>query len=301
MLINHLFRMVPFLLAIVSSSGFSASDLRFVTWNIKWLSGNSQSHIQQSHRSSQDFKKLNQYFIAMSVDVLAFQEVNDVEAIRRVVGKDYTIWLSERSWDNNKQHQFGGVNQYTGFAVHKTLAVTSVRDIKLEDTPKSKLRFGTYLLLNTINSEPVHLMSIHLKAGCNSGFRNTRNCQRLKVQGTELNRWIMDRQLDNDQYIVLGDFNSNLSATDSWMWEGISKGTSAILATRATKPLCEVRSKRNASNTFRYNSVIDHVVTSPNFHLVEAKQVLYKKEDVIDFVLSDHCPVLAVVNSKTGQ
>lgn len=296
MLINHPLRIFVFFLVILPIFTFADEEIRIATWNIEWLSTQPSDRITKSFRTEDDFDTLNDHFKSMTLDVLGFQEVNGIEAIKRVVGQDYTIWLSERSWDMNRQHQFSHLNQFTGFAVHKSIAVTSKPDLQLETTAKSKLRIATYIKLHPSAGRPIHALSIHLKAGCINQYRNNRNCQRLKGQALELNKWILERELDNDRYIILGDFNHTLSNNNNWMWASISTGTNAELATRHTKPNCRLKSRKQPSKTFKYPSVIDHIVVSRQVEVQDPKQVMFKEAEVINHHLSDHCPVLTTVS-----
>ena len=108
----------------------------------------------ESKRTQADFDALAKHFAATNTDVLAFQEVNDIAALRAVVGKDYDIYLSQRANTNNKRHQFEDINQYTGFAIRKGLSVERQSDVRLDKRNNSKLRFATYMIVTPKQNHP---------------------------------------------------------------------------------------------------------------------------------------------------
>ena len=90
---NYTFALILFLI----SSAIAAAPLAVTTWNIEWLTTKPSEQFVQSKRKQADFDALAKHFATIGTDVLAFQEVNDLEAIGKVVGKDYDIYLSERA------------------------------------------------------------------------------------------------------------------------------------------------------------------------------------------------------------
>ena len=95
-----------------------------------------------AQRDQSDFDKLEEYFQSLDADVVAFQEVDDINAIQRIAGDQYKILMSDRSLPKNSNRQFKEVNQYTGFAVRKEIALTDYADFPLETSANSKLRFA---------------------------------------------------------------------------------------------------------------------------------------------------------------
>ncbi|MGF1756262.1 endonuclease/exonuclease/phosphatase family protein, partial [Vibrio makurazakiensis] len=102
------------LLSVLFAIGFSytsfSQTLKISTWNIEWLTIHPQNAIQQSQRQPADFSTLSQYFGKLESDVLAFQEVDSVEAIKNIVGDEYSVVLSDRAQSNNVSHQFKDIN-----------------------------------------------------------------------------------------------------------------------------------------------------------------------------------------------
>ena len=272
-----------------------AEPLTISSWNIEWLSTNEAVNKFSDKRDQADFDKLGTYFQSLNADVVAFQEVDDVNAIQRVAGDQYQILMSDRALPKNSNHQFKEVNQYTGFAVRKGVALTDYADFPLETTSNSKLRFASYIVIET-ETKPIHMLSVHLKAGCSGAYKSNRDCSRLKEQAQQLNKWIKQRERNNEDYAILGDFNHNLAYSRDWMWKELTQYTDAQLATRKTRADCKVRSNRNNHRTHQFRSVIDHIVVSESLNADPAKQQVFKTQDVLDYKLSDHCPVSTTIN-----
>jgi exonuclease III len=79
------------------------------------------------------------------------------------------------------------------------------------------------------------------------------------------------------------------------MWKDITQNTDAQLATRKTRADCKVRSNRNNHRTHQFRSVIDHIVVSKSLDASPAKQKGFETQDVLDYKLSDHCPVSTTI------
>ena len=89
-------------------------------------------------------------------------------------------------------------------------------------------------------------MSVHLKRVAAEHTRAARIAVPY-VSGKALNQWILDREKADEQYMILGDFNHNLSYQGDWLWKEITQTSSASLATLSTQPRCKVRSRTNLS------------------------------------------------------
>ncbi|MBR9874206.1 MAG: endonuclease/exonuclease/phosphatase family protein [Vibrionaceae bacterium] len=273
---------------VFCSASFAQNSINLTSWNIEWLAINGG----KVSRTEDDFVRLNHYLNNLRPDVLAFQEVDSEAAIKKVVGNGYAIYFSDRDHSSNKHLQFSDKNQYTGFAVRKGISVSDPSDFTIT-RGKSKLRFASYIVLNPNKSNEIHLLSVHLKAGCSGAYKNNRECKTLKQQGEALAKWIKVREKNQQQYSILGDFNHNLAYQGDWLWSTMTSNTNARLATKNTKAECKVRSNRNPNKTHQFRSVIDHIIVSGNLTAQPAKQVVFKSQDVLDYYLSDHCPISA--------
>jgi endonuclease/exonuclease/phosphatase family metal-dependent hydrolase len=275
----------------------SASDthLKIMTWNLEWLTTTPSSKFKASFRSEDDFLALYQHFNSVNPDILAFQEVDSAQAIKRVVGEGYRIYISDRSAVHNRQHQFSDINQYTGFAVREDLKIKDTPDFPL--TPNNKLRFASSVTLELTSGQKVHLLSVHLKAGCSGKLSQLSSCRRLKKQGQVINSWLKQKDANSESLLILGDFNHNLSYREDWFWALMTKGltTTPRLASKSTLANCRVRSKRNPKSTHQYRSLIDHILVSPNLRTSPAKQEIMPESQVIQYQMSDHCPLSIVL------
>ncbi|WP_117234031.1 endonuclease/exonuclease/phosphatase family protein [Vibrio maerlii] len=294
---HRILHALTFGLGLLFFSFSTAADPTVVaTWNIEWLASGSNHRIEEANRTDEDYQVLAKEFDKLNPDVLAFQEVNDVDALRRIVGNEYQIYLSDRSTSKYHHIQFKDLNQYTGFAIRNGIEYVQHADFRLLNDSQSKLRFASYMVIEANTSEPIHVVSVHLKAGCSGAFKSNRSCSILREQGSVLNDWIKQREAKRQQYIVLGDFNHNLSYPNDWFWNVMTKQTKADLATRNTDVKCKVRSNKNPNRTHQFRSLIDHIVIGGNIKAYSVAQQVFPVEHVLNYKLSDHCPVKAKVH-----
>lgn len=290
-----------YVVVLYAQPTLAQQENKISTWNMEWLDIKGNKRFKPSLRSNADFHKLSEYFSIIDTPVLAFQEVASQSAIQRVVGDDYNVYLSDRSMANYAQLQFDDINQYTGFAVKKGISVADPDDFSLLAANRNdKLRFATYIVVNDWLSQPVHLLSIHLKARCSGQYQSNRNCQTLKQQGKALNHWIQARERQNQAYIISGDYNHNLAYPNDWLWHDISQHSQARLATRYVEARCLVRNRNKPNRTHQFRSLIDHIVISEHLLIDQAYQERFKTEDVLNYQLSDHCP-LSINISASGH
>ncbi len=288
-LLLFVFGMIPTIL--------TASPLTLATWNIEWLSTQPSPKFTASIRSEQDYQLLSHYFEKISPDVLAFQEVNDTQAIEKIIRTEqFNIVLSQRAM--NPKRQFDKINQFTGFAIDRRLTFSNPPDLDLLPSSTSKLRLATYIIVQAQNNKPVHMLSVHLKAGCSGAKKNSHACTIVNKQAKTLNRWMNERVENGDSFIVAGDFNHNLSYPNDWLWKTLSKGVSETitLATEVTKAECLVKSTRSKAQTHQFRHLIDHIIVSSDLTASNTKQTVYDKQHVLKRQLSDHCPISTIIH-----
>jgi endonuclease/exonuclease/phosphatase family metal-dependent hydrolase len=263
---------------------------------MEWFAGKGYPQMQQSIRTEQDLTLMAQMFESISPEVFAFQEVNSKQALDTIVGDEYTIYLSERALPSNKNHQFNGINQYTGLAIKKDWLVSNQSDLNLNSSSHHKLRFATYVTAQPPKSSapPIHILSVHLKAGCRAAYKNNRSCEQLKEQTDKISSWVKERSLNKQPFIILGDFNHDITYAKDWMWKSLSEGAnhSISIASINTPADCLVKS-RSGDAVFKYRTLIDHIVTSHSLTLEQVKQEIFEENAVINHNLSDHCPLVA--------
>lgn len=269
----------------------AAGTVHIATWNMQWLSSVPSKQIVESQRQAEDVAKMAFYFQQTQADILAFQEVNDIKAIQQIVGTNYHVRLSDRASPPFRRHQFDDINQYTGFAIKKGIPFEDPQDIALDTQANSKLRFASYVIVKQAPYADIHLLNVHLKAGCSGAFKATEACQTLKRQGKQLAKWIKEREAQKQPYVILGDFNHNLAYAGDWLYEILAQSGQIHLASQRSEALCQVRSKKQPSKTHRFRSLIDHILVSHSLSASEAKQTRFDSLDVVRFQLSDHCPL----------
>ncbi len=275
-----------------------AEAMTITSWNMEWLASTPSSKIPASQRHHQDIQALKQLFGSVKPSIFSFQEVNDVNVLNQIVGHGYTVLLSDRAQSRNRRYQFSQINQYTGIAIADSIRFSDPKDIVL--TPGSKLRFATYIIAGSESERPLHILAVHLKAGCITLYKpSSTSCATLKQQAHVLNRWIKQQEKQNHSYIIMGDFNHNLAYSRDWMWQQLTDNINPApqLVTRSTKPECQVTGK--SGKTFRYRYLIDHIVVSHDIAADNAQQIQYPRSWLGHYRLSDHCPVSAVIRYET--
>ncbi|ORT52652.1 hypothetical protein ST37_01925 (plasmid) [Vibrio sp. qd031] len=272
----------------------TAQTIRIGSWNLEWLTSHGVDKFPQSQRQGEDFKRLSDYAIALDAPIIALQEVNDIEAATQVFGSSYQIVLSSRSQAKHSALQFNDINQYTGFALHHSVQlVANPPDLTLSSTPSQKLRFGTYIIVRH-KQQNVHLLSVHLKAGCQKARTSSRSCNVLAEQADQLNGWIQQRIEHNQPFILTGDFNHQLSYPNDWVMARIVADTNQEISldSRQSEATCAVKSNRDPNQTYRYSYLIDHMLSYKLKKHSSTQQQNYALKDVINYQMSDHCPIV---------
>ncbi|HEX5655776.1 MAG TPA: endonuclease/exonuclease/phosphatase family protein [Polyangiales bacterium] len=169
------------------------------SWNLEWLNrANGSGPVK---RSDADYARLRAYAERLAADVIAFQEVDGVEAARRVFDPArYQLHVATR-----------GDTQRTGFAVRKGITLQIHPDY--DELDRGGLRAGADVTV--VKGElTLRILSVHLKSGCFDAPLNgaQRECQKLAEQLPILETWIDQRGREHVPAVVLGDFNRRLFA-----------------------------------------------------------------------------------------
>ncbi|KXF83123.1 endonuclease/exonuclease/phosphatase family protein [Enterovibrio coralii] len=240
----------------------------------------------------------------LNADLLAFQEVDSVDALSRVIDPDeYNFYFSDRA----KYHQKSrGSNQFTGWAVKKNIEVIDHADFAPLGLPtflsKGNLRYGSYIEVRRENQPPLHLLSIHLKSGCfETPVRRNNSCKKLERQIDALSVWIKTRQKLGHEFVIAGDFNHYMNTSNEWVWETLQKEAGkGNLINLSEHTIAKCKARRFNYRTKRweqvvYDKLIDHIIASPGVLSSDiiplAKQFRYSYHSVANYRLSDHCPV----------
>ena len=288
--------------------------ITLMSWNLEWLTLTPFKYAPP--RDTADYQALARIFADVSPDVLAFQEVDSLDALYKVVPRtDYQFFLSDRK--SKTAERFKDVNQYTGFAVRNGLIVKDIKDLSsvnrnLEGKP-SKLRYASYITLQSSPStQPVHLLSIHLKSGCykinkthlsqtKTTNKKATACQIFIHQLSTLAQWIEDH---SDQYLIIaGDFNYRLSHENTWLQAQLNRSGQKVRSLTLSTPAdCYIKQKRKGKIHYRsYKHLIDHIfISEPLVELHEHTPILaiqypFPKADVRQYQLTDHCPIISQI------
>lgn len=264
--------------------------LRIATWNLGNLhSQDGMSTFTGSDPSVQrfavDYLRLRCYVRLFDPDILAVQEVDGEEALRRIVDPDvYDVHVSSRP-------QPGGLGgkQNTGFAYKKGLNVQVRPDVTDLDVSNGSLRHGTRIDL-THRGRTFKLMSVHLKSGCFAGETGSA-CDKLFTQVPELEEWIDEAAAGPEPFLVLGDFNRRLNLPDDIVWTNLDDADPPNADLTSITDDMPISCRDNRFTTF-----IDHIVFDKRaIDLVDRtsfRHVTYRQADAeVWDKISDHCPV----------
>ncbi|PSW05175.1 endonuclease/exonuclease/phosphatase family protein [Photobacterium lipolyticum] len=287
------------------AADIASASVSLVSWNMQWLSLSEQ--FPESRRSDLDYQKMRSIFTTLSPDIFAFQEVDSLAVLKKIVPEsEYHFYFSDRS--NKASESYLTANQYTGFAVRSHLDVSDPSDLhqlnRIANNQTGKLRYGSYLIVQLDNETQLHLLSVHLKSGCFSKKQQNLNkqCKQLKRQTNVLADWINQRQEKQQSYMILGDFNHRLNDPNEWLLTYLNSRLKHPLVhlTAKTKANCWARvSNTSGQVQLRlYRSLIDHILVSQDIagkinDQENVYQLSFEQEDVKQYQLSDHCPIVA--------
>ena len=272
--------------AAPEAPGHPAPVLRIATWNIAWLS--SRNGAGEIRRAPADFERLRRYAERLDADIVALQEIEGVQAARRVFDPErYEFHFAAQS-------RRGGQAQRAGFAWRRSLIVTANPDVD-SLALGGRSRRGADVTVHLAQGE-IRLLSVHLKADCVSKPLTSPDtaCRELASQEVALEAWIDARAREGRPFAVLGDFNRRFTARDPF-WTALDDGDppDATLtdAGFGRRPECWGG---------RYRSFIDHIVLGRRASqwLVPGSftQQLYEPQDTpYESTLSDHCALLATL------
>ena len=276
--------MIRLLLALLLlTAPARAAELKIATWNLEWLTlrpaGDPALPDNVVPKQPADLALLRRYALALNADVIAFQEVDGVEAAARVFPPDRYALLLTRD----------AVIQRVGFAIRRGLAFEHNPDLAaLDVTPGApfRLRSGADVTL-VLPGGRLRLLNVHLKSGCAEGRLSSANrvCDTLRRQVAPMQGWIAQRVREGVPFALLGDFNRRMDGRD----ELLDALNSVSPLARATEGM--------ATGCWGGNSFIDHILAGGAARAWLQRgstRVLVYREPVADRDrLSDHCPVSA--------
>ncbi len=268
------------MLALILPIQASATDLKIATWNLNWLTiretGSPGLPPDLHTRTQADFDRLRDYATELNADIVAVQEVDGYEAVRRVFPSDlYHLVMSKDR-----------ITQRVGIAIRRGIRYDPHPDVPLALDTNARLRSGVDVTLTTPSGN-LRLLAVHLKQGCQNPKLDRgqgRDCQILFGQAVALRAWIADRTAAGEAFVILGDFNR-------WM----DKRDPFIAQLRESAPLARA-TEGFASPCWGAETFIDHILAggpARDWMRPETMLVLKYRETGIEWKnrLSDHCPL----------
>jgi endonuclease/exonuclease/phosphatase family metal-dependent hydrolase len=163
---------------------------------------------------------------ALNADVILFQEVGSVDAVKMMLDATrYDIWSTQGAAKTPLNLAVAvrkGITLMDKPTPYLPLAKTVMDDKGHE----RQLRPGMQLALQ-IKGQRVEVLNVHLKSGCRNDVIDQpkierrddkgkqvklRDCAQLRLQIPEVEAWIEQRQKSGTPFIVAGDFNRSLWA-----------------------------------------------------------------------------------------
>jgi endonuclease/exonuclease/phosphatase family metal-dependent hydrolase len=266
-----------------------AHQLKVASWNLEWL--NRSDGTGPVKRVEADYARLRRYANELDADVIALQEVDGVEAARRVFDASrYQLFVAEQ---NNPQR--------TGFAVRRGVVVERLPDYRELDV--GQVRVGVDIAV-TFAGRRLRLLSVHLKSACFSepASSETRDCKKLFQQLPVLEAWIDARAEEGVAALVLGDFNRRLFAQPNEpFWSELDDGVPAL-----SDLWSPTEGRRSICWGSRYPDFIDHLVLNQAASALAlgdsfVQQRYHESDAANKRVLSDHCPLAIVLDDGVSS
>jgi len=261
-------------------------EFKIATWNLNWLTQRQQGDPALPRdvrvREAGDFTRLRAYADKLDADVVAFEEVDGVEAAARVFDPArYQILVIDEA-----------VVQRVGLAVRRGIGVTQMPDVTglvVNEGAHFPLRAGLDAVLHFPGGQDLRVLAVHLKSGCARGdiagvVTGLDACADLSRQIPKVADWVAARAREGGAFAVLGDFNRELDRPEAM---------GAAFA--AAAPMVRV-TQGFANPCWGGEGFIDHIFaggTARGWVVPGSMKVLVYTEtaDRERERLSDHCPV----------
>ena len=236
-----------------------AGELRIAAWNLEHLDDTEGQGCLDRDRD--DYDALARRIVELDADIVAFQEVENAAAARRVfpapvwhveMSTRPSRWPGRGCWDR-PDAALGHLG--TGFAIRRGIAYRRNGDLKALGMADPFQRWGTDITVREGGRE-LRLLSVHLKTGCwgtgqDRDGRRERTCRTLRAQVNHLKAWADARREEGAAFVILGDFNRRLALPGDWAWGVLSPPAAPLrLLTQGVAFRCDPR----------YPAFIDHLV-----------------------------------------
>ena len=275
------------------AAGAHAGKLRVAAWNLELLKDTDLEGCIP--REAADYAAIARQVEALGADIVAFQEVENAAAARRVFSPSH--WhvevstrparQSSRTCRERPEALLGHLA--TGFAIRRGIDYRREADLSALGNRSRFDRWGTDIAV-TEGGRELRLLSIHLRSGC-FGARQDESaslegtCRVLHEQLRVLKDWSDARRAEAADFVILGDFNRRLAIPGDAGWATLSPPDAPLrLATTGRISRCDPR----------YLEYIDHLVLGGR-----AGQALVPdsfRESPREGQHPDHCAIAADVD-----
>ena len=303
------------------------NPLTIGTWNIEHLAAKNDTGCRP--RTNANYKAIRKFIDSFNADIIAFQEVENLDAALRVFDPSvYHVEISNRPdvamggcYNNDQQRRM----QRTGFAVRKDLperygwTFQRMPDVASLACYPSK-RWGVHIVLMPLSADMakgehslkrIHFLCVHLQSGCSFDPVIYKSedlpCSRLARQIPRLEAWVDARAAAGEEFVVMGDFNRQLDGLGDPVWEALDDsevceweqpGSGLWHCRKGTtqyNPMADLERARAGRKhpyprNHRYPYSVDHIIMSPG---VDARAI---EPSAVFFRderhLSDHTPLV---------
>ena len=284
------FLLLAVLAAVLPAGAGHAGEVRMAAWNLEHLNDTDRGGCVARTRA--DYDALARQVAALDADVVAFQEVENEAAARRVFpAQEWHVAVSSRPTTGrgracrDRPHARLG-HLATGFAIRRGISWRRNGDLAALGESNPFQRWGTDITV-TVSGLELRLLSVHLRTGCWGAAQDrdggrTEGCAVLRAQMGRLKSWGDARRAEGTAFVILGDFNRRLAVPDDWAWGLLSPPSAPLrLATAGLVTRCDLR----------FRELIDHLVLGGG---AEAMLVPGSVRDLPRHgPHPDHCAVLA--------
>ena len=283
-------RWLSILILAVLPATVGAEALRIAAWNLEHLKDTNLEGCVP--RVEADYAAITRQVEALDADIVAFQEVENEAAARRVFPpSEWQIEVStrpvpasNRTCRERPEALLGHLA--TGFAIRRGIPYRREADLSALGVGSRFDRWGTEVSLLEGGRE-LRLLSIHLKSGCwgageDRDVSRATTCRTLHEQLRVLKVWSDEQRGAGVDFVILGDFNRRLAIPGDAGWTTLSP---------AGAPLGLVTTGRISRCDFRFVEYIDHLVLGGR--AVEALVPDSFREVPREGPHPDHCAIAA--------
>ncbi|MFY8299622.1 endonuclease/exonuclease/phosphatase family protein [Pseudoalteromonas sp. SS15] len=275
-------------------------SLAVATWNIEHLAEKNGQGCKA--RNQADYEKLKDYASNLKADVVALQEVESAKAVARIFPEEeWQIIISDRPDSQTYTCRESGLTstqQKVAFAVRNSLKINNVEQLKAIAVPRPGLRQGIKLTVQHAD-EKLHIVNLHLKSGCfvdDYLDSDRESCAVLAQQVKVLDDYLESQALNQENWIVLGDFNHRLATPNNRFRKDLFHSPGLFADTSLPNKQLENLTDGKTGCHPKYSAPIDHIfissALSTKFNHESLKFHFFDNMN-IDDMLSDHCALSA--------